>query len=112
VDDLLKEYPSNIAQRRPMRKGGQKNPDRDAGQGVYLQHSIPPDYISQLIIEEERQRQLSEGIKESQEFIGAVVRSPIRKSWRFKAIISDGIAIFRSRALSLRIQRPRLPRIV
>lgn len=46
VDDLLEEYPSNIAQRRPMRKGSQRNPDRNAGQGVHLQHSIPPDYFS------------------------------------------------------------------
>ncbi|KAJ7872226.1 hypothetical protein B0H13DRAFT_2349579 [Mycena leptocephala] len=35
-----------------------------------------------LIIEEERQRKLTEGIKESQEVLGAVIRSPIRRAHR------------------------------
>jgi hypothetical protein len=67
----------------------------------------------QLIIEAERQRKLTEGIKESQEVLGAVVGSLLRMSpellWAF---ISNGIRLSRSRVQSLRIQRPCLPRVI
>jgi translation initiation factor IF-2 len=65
--------------------------------------------ISQLIIEEERQRKLTEGIKESQEVLGAVV---LRMSPEIIMGISNETTISRSRAPSLRIRRPHLPRIV
>jgi hypothetical protein len=70
--------------------------------------------IPQLIIEAERQRKLTEGIKESQEVLGAVVGSPtFRMSpellWAF---ISDGIRFSRSHVQSLRIQRPCLSRVI
>lgn len=90
-----------------MRKGGEGNSDRDAGEGVDLQRSMLSDYISQLIIEEERQRKLTKGIKESQEVLGAVLRiSP-----EMIMGISNGTTISRSHAPSLRMRRPRLPRI-
>jgi hypothetical protein len=91
-----------------VRKGGEGNSDRDAGESVDLQRSMLSDYISQLIIEEERQRKLTKGIKESQEVLGAVV---LRMSPEIIMGISNETTISRSRAPSLRIRRPHLPRI-
>jgi Mor family transcriptional regulator len=54
-----------------------------------------PDFLfkklSQLIIEEERQRKLTEGIKDSQEVLGAVV---LRMSELFAVFMSNGIKFY------------------
>jgi hypothetical protein len=79
--------------------------------GVFI-FNIPFFWIKknpQLVIEEERQRKLSEGIKESQEVLGAVVlRMSPELLWSF---ISNGFNIPRSRVPSLWLRLPRLPRI-
>jgi hypothetical protein len=43
VKDLLQEHRSNPSDHRPVRKGGEGNSDRNAGEGVHLQLSILPD---------------------------------------------------------------------
>jgi hypothetical protein len=66
-------------------------------------HSSGLKKIPQLVIEEERQRKLTEGIKESQEVLGAIVlRMSPELLW---TSISKGINFFRLRVPSLRIRR-------
>jgi hypothetical protein len=39
MENILEEHPSNPPDYQPVRKGGERNSDGDAGERLHLQHS-------------------------------------------------------------------------